>query len=84
MVEYDQLDLSNAVVAERIARWMQYIEEGERQKIEEKRMSQALQKGGSASLREHFSGRPRMAGGAIVSPALLKFAAERCQQIMSS
>ena len=34
----------------------------------------------TASTAEHFSGKPRMAGGAIVSPALLKHAAERAAQ----
>lgn len=72
---YDQLDISNLAGHERLCRRLQFVEEGYRQRLEEKRM--ATNKDLTATLSEHFSGRPRMAGGAIVSPALLKHAAEK-------
>ena len=78
-VEYDQLDLTNSAAFERMFRWRQNIEESQRQSMEEKRQA----KGGkdlSSALSQHFAGRPRMAGGAIISPALLKSAAENAAQ----
>ncbi len=72
------VDASNLVSSGRFSRRLQYIEEGYRQKMEDKQLEKA--KDVTSSLAEHFSGRPRMAGGAIVSPALLKHAAEWAAQ----
>jgi hypothetical protein len=75
---YDQVDLSNLACFERVVRRLQFIEEGYRQKLEAKRLEKSSDL--TASMAEHFNGRPRMAGGAIVSPALLRHAAERASQ----
>jgi hypothetical protein len=75
---YDQLDLSNCVCFERLVRRLQFIEEGYRQKLESKRLEKASDV--TASMAEHFGGRPRMAGGAIISPDLLRHAATRAAQ----
>ena len=72
-LSYDQVDSSNLCGMERLARRMQFIEEGYRQKLEEKRMDK---NSGVAILSSFFDGRTKMAGGAIVSPALLKSASE--------
>ncbi len=71
---YDQVDGSNLAGMERLCRRMQYIEEGYRQKLEEKK--QTGKDAGLSTLSSYFDGRPKMAGGAIVSPALLKTASE--------
>ena len=66
----DQLDLSNLQCFERLIRHRQFIEESYRQKLEEKK----LEKGDSLSMcADYFAGRPRMAGGAIVSPDLIEY-----------
>jgi hypothetical protein len=78
LVAYDQLDISNLAGVERLLRRQQFIEEGYRQKVEAKRLEKATDL--TASMAEHFTGKPRMAGGAIVSPALLRHAAERAAQ----
>ena len=74
-VEWDQLDVSNLQCFERLIRRLQVREEVQRLKIEEKRYKD----GDSASLLacEHFSGRARMAGGAIVCPLLLTYVAKK-------
>eukprot|EP00973_Karenia_brevis_P038387 5292863-Karenia_brevis.AAC.1 len=77
-MEYDQLDVSNLASFERLLRWLQFIEEGYRQKLEDKRLEKV--KDTTAALSEHFGGRPRMAGGAIISPALLKYVSEKAAQ----
>ena len=78
LLAYDQVDISNLAGVERLVRRLQFIEEGYRQKLESKRMEKSTDFSGSMA--EHFSGKPRMAGGAIVSPALLKHAAEKAAQ----
>ena len=75
---YDQLDVSNLACFERMLRRIQLIEEGHRQKIEEKRLDKSRDL--ASTMAEHFSGRPRMAGGAIVAPTLIKHAAEKAAQ----
>jgi hypothetical protein len=77
-VEYDQLDIPNLSSFARLCRRQQFIEEGHRQKLEEQRLAKVKDVAGVIS--EHFSGRPRMLGGAIISPALLKSAADRAAQ----
>ena len=77
-VEYDQVDISNLSSIERMCRRQQFIEEGHRQKLEEVRLTKV--KDISGVVGEHFSGRPRMPGGAIISPALLKSVAEKAAQ----
>ena len=69
---YDQLDAANSAAIERLLRRVQFIEEGYRQKLEAKKGSKD---GFLSGMAEHFSGRPRMAGGVIVSSDLLKAAA---------
>ena len=77
-VVYDQLDISNLASFEHLCRHMQFIEEGYRQKAEEKRLDKS--KDVTSAMAEHFGGKPRMAGGAIVSPALLKHVSEKAAQ----
>eukprot|EP00973_Karenia_brevis_P052464 7289783-Karenia_brevis.AAC.1 len=77
-VIYDQLDISNLASFERLLRRLQFIEEGYRQKAEEKRLDKARDV--TSAMAEHFGGKPRMAGGAIVSPALLKHGSEKAAQ----
>ena len=33
-IEFDQYDITNSAAAERVFRWLQFIEEGQRQKLE--------------------------------------------------
>ncbi len=54
------------------------IEEGHRQNIEEKKLEKC--KDLVVSMGEHFAGKPRMAGGAIVSPELLRYAATKAAE----
>ena len=68
----DQLDTSNLACFERLSRHKQFIEEGFRQRLEEKRMSASITDGVSLCA-DFFAGRPRMAGGAIVCPLLITF-----------
>ena len=63
---------------ERMMRRQQFIEEGHRQKLEEVRLSKA--KDLTSVVSEHFNGRARMPGGAIIAPALFKHAADRAAQ----
>ena len=76
---YDQIDVSNLASFERLIRRMQLIEEQHRQKLGETRAAKG-NKDMSSSIAEHFSGRPQMSGGAIISPALIKYAAEKATQ----
>jgi hypothetical protein len=78
LLSYDQVDISNLAGVERLVRRLQFVEEGYRQKLETKRMEKSTDFSGSMA--EHFSGKPRMAGGAIVSPALLKHAATKAAE----
>jgi hypothetical protein len=76
---HDQLDLSNLVCMERRAGRAQFTEEGYRQKLENRRLEKTKKLADShaerALLRE-----ARMAGGAIISHALIKHASERAVQ----
>ena len=74
-VTVDMLDVSNLVCFERLVRHRQFVEEGFRQKLEDKRLENAVD--GLALCLDHFAGRARMAGGAIVSPKLIDYVASR-------
>jgi hypothetical protein len=78
LVCYDQLDASNICGVERLCRRMQYIEETYRQKAEQAVLAKSPDS--TAQVREYFSGKARMTGGAIISPALLKAASTQAAQ----
>ena len=75
---YDQLDVSNLATFERLLRRVQLIEESHRQKLEEKKLEKGMDL--VSTISEQFAGRTHMAGGAIVSPTLLKHATEKAAQ----
>ena len=74
--ECDQLDVTNYAPFEKIGRRVMFIEEDYLQKLEGERLSKNADNS-TAVLAESFAGEPRMAGGAMVSPVLLKHAADR-------
>ena len=76
----DQLDISNLLCFEHLERKRQWIEEGYRQRLEDSRFQKSQGKDGSALTAEAFSGRPRMAGGAIICPALIAHVARKAHE----
>ena len=67
----DQFDLSNSAGAEAIVRHIQFAEHEVKKKADAKR-----EQDGS----EHFLGRTRRTGGALISPELLKWVAEQASK----
>ena len=82
MTCYDQLGISNFAAVERMARIMQLIEEGYRQKLETKRLEKVTDFAGAIA--EHFSGRPRMAGALLFNPRCSSMPPKRRSRIMIS
>ncbi len=79
-VTRDQLDVSNLMCMERLERKRQMIEESYRQRAEELKLQKAISTNPMAVTAELYSGRPRMAGGAIVDPSLIEFVAKRAAE----
>ncbi len=68
----DQLNIGNILCFERLERKRQMIEESCRQRAEESKLLKPVTKDPMAATNELFSGRVRMAGGAIASPTLIE------------
>ena len=67
----DQLDLGNLAGAEAIARHLQYHEHEVKKKQDAKR---------SYDQSEHFLGRPKRTGGALIAPELLQWVADKASK----
>ena len=67
----DQLDLGNLVGAESAVRHIQYIEHEIKKRAESKK---------TADSSEHFLGRHRRTGGALINPELLRWVAEKAMR----
>ncbi len=76
----DQLNIGNLLCFERLERKRQMIEESYRQKSEEARLLKAISSNPMAMTNELFSGRLRMAGGAIVCPSLIEYVARKAAE----
>ncbi|CAE8641626.1 unnamed protein product, partial [Polarella glacialis] len=67
----DQLDVSNCASFECLVRHLQLIESDVKKKVESK---------SPFAMNEYFLGRNRRTGGAIISPALIKWVADKAAQ----
>ncbi len=73
----DQLQVANLLCFERLERKRQMVEEAYRQRSEEQKLLKAASNSASVLTSELFSGRARMAGGAVISPLLIEYVAKR-------
>lgn len=76
----DQLDVSNLLCFERLERRCQMVEESYRQRHEQQRLLKAAGQNITALTSEIFEGKHKMAGGAIVAPALIEHVAKRAAE----
>ena len=79
-VTIDQLDISNLQCFEQLERKRQFWEECYRQRLEEQKLVKHAGKDAASLNLEAFSGRARMAGGAVISPLLITHVAKKAAE----